>query len=111
HDNQVFKRFGVSNVEDEVFGGIDDWPTTNFKTLTVEHQCLVPKISDHTITNYFIERISMDNQMSGDIEALKKGRAMMNGLKVNALSINLENEDVLFLTGFTAASMKKRYII
>lgn len=53
--------------------------------------------------------LSGDKQVTGDIKALEKGQALLNGNKILACSVQVVGAGI-FLSGIVSAAMKKQVI-
>lgn len=82
------------------------WPSEGFKQITASHLGQLPPLTEETISAYLSVRIAPDGNPHRDLQALKKGRLVVESRKVEALSL-LIRERVYWLTGICAASMKK----
>ena len=56
---------------------------------------------------YFQYRQAADRKMMGNVKAVEKGKLLLESERVEALSIQCQNED-FFVTGFVRAAMKKK---
>lgn len=60
---------------------------------------------------YFQYRQALDRQMMGNTKAIVKGKLLLESERVEALSINSQDDHgSLFLTGFVRAAMKKKVV-
>jgi len=86
-----------------------DWPQSGFRQLTASSMSDIPPITHDLIRNYFILRTACDHQQSGDIQALHKGRLLVESKRVEACSMQMSADNsYMFFTGIVKAAMKKK---
>ena len=104
--NQDFSNSNTSIlIPDEV--PMPAWPDNGvFKTITVEHFDILPKIQAEHIQQYVVFRQGADHQSVSDVKALTKGKLVAED-SVEALSMFIQPE-VTFFSGRVNASMKKK---
>lgn len=86
-----------------------EWPATGYKQLTSDHYNVLPHITEAHVEGYFQYRQALDRQMMGNTKAIVKGKLLLESERVEALSINSQDDHgSLFLTGFVRAAMKKK---
>jgi len=83
------------------------WPTSGFRQLTAQTQNEIPAITDESINEYFVVRTACDSQQTGDIQALRKGRLLLESMRVDVCSVLTTDEDFYF-SGIVRAAMKKK---
>lgn len=83
------------------------WPSSGFRQLTHQTQKEIPEITADGIKEYFLLRIACDAQHTGDIQALHKGKLLLESHRVEVCSVLCSNEDSFF-TGIVRAAMKKK---
>ncbi|XP_069105994.1 uncharacterized protein [Argopecten irradians] len=88
---------------------LPDWPVGmfGFRQLTLDHRNQLPSLGMSQVEGYFLYRMAVDKQHQSDIQAITKGRLLLESGRVEACSFKAEASDV-FLTGTVAAAMKKR---
>jgi len=86
-----------------------DWPSYGFRQLTTHLKSLLPPTTEEHIDGYFLLRVACDRQQTGDLQALHKGKLLLESRRVEACSMLAPVEDnVVFITGIVRAAMKKK---
>ncbi len=92
---------------------LPDWPTEGFQQITDDHQQTMPPLSKEAIEEYFVTRQLKDSLPSGDIKGVELGKELLKSKRIQAISIHLHHQDIIYFSGLVAAAMKKnlRYSI
>ncbi|KAJ8307414.1 hypothetical protein KUTeg_015498 [Tegillarca granosa] len=85
---------------------IPNWPKNGFRSLTEEHQLLLPKLSEGQIQAYLMYRTAVDKASISDVKSIEKGKSLYESGRVEACSIHITQTDVNF-SGIVRAAMKK----
>jgi len=86
---------------------LPNWPASGFRQILHSHREVLPPVLEGHIAGYFTYRVASDNIANSDIAALQKGRALLEGDRVETCSFCTMNSEVFF-TGIVRAMMKKK---
>lgn len=86
---------------------LPEWPCSGFKQLRVQHKENIPQLLEGHIRGYFEYRIATDSESNNDLQALTKGKSLLEAGRVEACSFN-NNGASCFFSGIVRAMMKKK---
>lgn len=86
---------------------LPNWPASGFRQILTSHRNIMPPVLEGHIAGYFTYHVACDNLANGDIAALEKGQALVDGDRVETCSFCTVDDEVFF-TGIVRAMMKKK---
>ena len=86
---------------------IVNWPDQGFKQLQKSHQENMPPLRLSHIDTYLRHRQASDGLGANDLQAMCKGKSLLEGDRVEACSI-VSSKGHTYFTGIVRAQMKKK---